>query len=85
MYHRPDHREGHEAFRDCEIAWPVEPADRPDLPALPMLPTVAPPSMAPCPYCGSTDTERDGMLGPTPCRDTRDCNACRQPFEGFTS
>ena len=36
-----------------------------------------------CPYCGSTDTERDGLFGPTPCRDVRFSNACTQPFEAF--
>ena len=56
-----------------------------------MLPTAggfsAPASTAPrpCPYCGSTDTERDGLFGPTPCRDSRFCNACMQPFEAFKS
>lgn len=83
--------EGHEALRGFGIAPPVgtavTPPDRPGLPTLPVLPTTAPPSVAPrhCPYCGSTDTERDGMFGPTPCRDVRYCNACRQPFEGFKS
>lgn len=36
-----------------------------------------------CPYCASTDTVRDAAFGPTPCRDVRYCNACRQPFEAF--
>lgn len=76
---------GHEALRSFGIA---PPAGRS---ALPVLPTVgglgAPPVDAPrpCPYCGSTDTERDGLFGPTPCRDVRFCNACTQPFEAFKS
>lgn len=37
----------------------------------------------PCPYCGSTETERDSAFGPTPCRAIHYCNACRQPFEAF--
>lgn len=75
---------GHEALRGFGIA---PPADRPSLPTLPVLPSVsAPPDLPrPCPYCGSADTERDGMFGPTPCRDVRYCRACRQPFEGFKS
>lgn len=36
-----------------------------------------------CPWCGSTDTVRDGMFGPTPCRDVWHCASCQQPFEGF--
>lgn len=38
-----------------------------------------------CPWCSSTDTERDSAFGPTPCRDLWMCNGCRQPFEGFKS
>ncbi len=77
--------EGHAALRSFGIA---PPAGRQ---ALPVLPTAggfsAPASTAPrpCPYCGSTDTERDGLFGPTPCRDSRFCNACMQPFEAFKS
>ena len=77
--------EGHAALRSFGIAPPAGRA------ALPVLPTAggfsAPPSTAPrpCPYCGSTDTERDGLFGPTPCRDSRFCNACQQPFEAFKS
>ncbi|HSL68227.1 MAG TPA: 1,2-phenylacetyl-CoA epoxidase subunit PaaD [Actinomycetota bacterium] len=36
-----------------------------------------------CPYCGSTDTVLDAPFGPTPCRTTHFCRACRNPFEGF--
>ena len=36
-----------------------------------------------CPYCGSNDTGRENIFGPTPCRSLRYCNACRQPFEQF--
>lgn len=75
--------EGHDALRSFGIA---PPAGRPTLPVLPAaggLPT--PDAPRPCPYCGSTDTERDGLFGPTPCRDVRFCNACTQPFEAFKS
>jgi ring-1,2-phenylacetyl-CoA epoxidase subunit PaaD len=67
--------EGHDALRSFGIAPPDE---RPRLPLLA-------PAPRPCPYCGSTDTERDGLFGPTPCRDVRYCRACRQPFEAFKS
>ena len=36
-----------------------------------------------CPYCGSTDTRLENLVGPTPCRSVRYCDACRQPFEQF--
>lgn len=36
-----------------------------------------------CPYCGSTDTAMEASFGPTPCRTTHFCRACRNPFEGF--
>jgi len=36
-----------------------------------------------CPLCGSSDTRLDNLIGPTPCRSIRYCNACRQPFEQF--
>ncbi|MPZ71983.1 MAG: phenylacetate-CoA oxygenase subunit PaaJ [Nitriliruptorales bacterium] len=34
-----------------------------------------------CPLCGSTDTVADSPFGPTPCRSSSYCNACRNPFE----
>jgi ring-1,2-phenylacetyl-CoA epoxidase subunit PaaD len=36
-----------------------------------------------CPYCGSTETRRENLFGPTPCRSIRYCASCRQPFEQF--
>ena len=36
-----------------------------------------------CPYCGSTETKLENIVGPTPCRSLRYCEACRQPFEQF--
>ena len=78
--------EGHDALRSFGIAPPV--SIPPSTTSLPVLPTTGPgpvDSSRPCPYCGSTDTVRDGMFGPTPCRDVRYCNACAQPFEAFKS
>jgi ring-1,2-phenylacetyl-CoA epoxidase subunit PaaD len=34
-----------------------------------------------CPLCGSADTVADSPFGPTPCRSSSYCNACRNPFE----
>ncbi|MFP4591377.1 MAG: 1,2-phenylacetyl-CoA epoxidase subunit PaaE [Halobacteriales archaeon] len=36
-----------------------------------------------CPYCGSTDTEREHPKGPGLCRSLHFCHACEQPFETF--
>jgi hypothetical protein len=36
---------------------------------------------AECPYCGSTDTEREHPKGPSLCRSMHFCNDCEQPFE----
>lgn len=71
--------EGHEALRSFGIAPP------PGRSSLPVLPVTTAPADAPrpCPYCGSAATERDGLFGPTPCRDVRFCRDCQQPFEAF--
>jgi len=34
-----------------------------------------------CPYCGSRDVALDSLFGPTLCRGTYLCRACRNPFE----
>jgi ring-1,2-phenylacetyl-CoA epoxidase subunit PaaD len=36
-----------------------------------------------CPLCGSRDTVADSPFGPTPCRSTHYCAACRNPFEAI--
>lgn len=36
-----------------------------------------------CPTCGSRDTVTDSPFGPTPCRSTHYCRACRNPFEAM--
>ncbi|MCA1840670.1 MAG: 1,2-phenylacetyl-CoA epoxidase subunit PaaD [Actinomycetota bacterium] len=36
-----------------------------------------------CPYCGSADTVMESAFGPTACRATCYCRACRNPFEQF--
>ena len=39
------------------------------------------PQLVACPYCGSRNTTADSPFGPTPCRSSSFCNACRNPFE----
>ena len=36
-----------------------------------------------CPFCGSEDTVLESSFGPTLCRSTHFCPACRNPFEAF--
>ena len=38
---------------------------------------------AACPYCGSRDVAVESLFGPTLCRATYVCRACRNPFERF--
>jgi len=40
-------------------------------------------SGATCPFCGSDDTVLESAFGPTLCRSTHFCRACRNPFEAF--
>jgi ring-1,2-phenylacetyl-CoA epoxidase subunit PaaD len=41
------------------------------------------PSVARCPFCGSTNTHNENPFGPTPCRALYYCNDCKNPFEQF--
>lgn len=38
---------------------------------------------AECPFCGSRETVLESAFGPTLCRATHFCRACRNPFESF--
>jgi len=49
----------------------------------PSTSTTADEEPAECPYCGSTETERDHPKGPGLCRSMHYCNSCEQPFEKF--
>jgi ring-1,2-phenylacetyl-CoA epoxidase subunit PaaD len=40
-------------------------------------------SVITCPFCGSQQTELESAFGPTLCRSTHFCRACRNPFEAF--
>lgn len=47
---------------------------------------IAPPSTherAPCPRCGSLDTEEVSRFGSTPCKALWRCRACAEPFDRF--
>lgn len=78
---------GRERLREFGIAPPGGPTGAPPPDGRPTLPlAIGPTSDArPCPYCGSAQTTRESSFGPTPCRDLRFCDACRQPFEAFRS
>lgn len=41
------------------------------------------PTVAKCPFCGSTRTHNENPFGPTPCRALYYCDDCRNPFEQF--
>lgn len=79
--------EGHARLREFGIAPPTGGGPLSDVSPVGCrsLPVIAAPAAAarPCPYCGSTATDRESVFGPTPCRDVRYCHACRQPFEAF--
>lgn len=81
--------EGRQRLREFGIAPPGGPIRSPaldDLEArdvLPLTGRTTSPEPRPCPYCGSTQTERDSAFGPTPCRSIHYCPDCRQPFEAF--
>ncbi len=81
--------EGRERLREFGITPPGGPIRSPalddleDRDVLPLDTSAAEPEPRPCPYCGSTQTERDSAFGPTPCRAIHYCRDCRQPFEAF--
>jgi ring-1,2-phenylacetyl-CoA epoxidase subunit PaaD len=39
--------------------------------------------VAPCPRCGSSDTDLISRFGSTPCKALYRCTACREPFDHF--
>jgi ring-1,2-phenylacetyl-CoA epoxidase subunit PaaD len=68
--------EGRERLHDFGLAPPTGTA--------PVLITeIGLPSVAVCPFCGSTETHNENPFGPTPCRALYYCDACRNPFEQF--
>jgi ring-1,2-phenylacetyl-CoA epoxidase subunit PaaD len=71
--------EGREALRSYGLTPPGSG------PVLIPLAALGPPTATgtPCPFCGSDDTVLESAFGPTLCRTTHFCRACRNPFEGF--
>jgi ring-1,2-phenylacetyl-CoA epoxidase subunit PaaD len=76
--------EGREALRTYGLTPPGEGGHRP---AFVPLASFGPPGRegpgATCPFCGSTETVLESAFGPTLCRSTHFCRACRNPFEAF--
>jgi ring-1,2-phenylacetyl-CoA epoxidase subunit PaaD len=68
-------RAGREAMRTYGLTPPPGLTGALVLPVIPLHPR--------CPFCGSRDTVRESAFGPTLCRATHYCNACRNPFEAF--
>jgi ring-1,2-phenylacetyl-CoA epoxidase subunit PaaD len=48
-----------------------------------LVPLVSSVHRAPCPYCGSSNTERRSEFGSTACKAIHFCHHCQQPFEEF--
>jgi ring-1,2-phenylacetyl-CoA epoxidase subunit PaaD len=48
-----------------------------------LVPLLSSVRSAPCPYCGSSNTERRSEFGSTACKAIHFCADCRQPFEEF--
>ena len=70
---------GREALRTYGL---TPPGDRP-IPFVPLASLRRTEGGAPCPFCGSDDTVLESAFGPTLCRATHFCRACRNPFEAF--
>jgi ring-1,2-phenylacetyl-CoA epoxidase subunit PaaD len=70
---------GREALRSYGLTPPG--GAGPTFVPLAALHRTAPP--ATCPFCGSEDTALESAFGPTLCRTTHFCRACRNPFEAF--
>jgi len=72
--------EGHRALTSYGIAPPNGVGGGQLLiPLAALLPTEG----ARCPFCGSANTIMESSFGPTLCRATHFCRACRNPFEAF--
>jgi ring-1,2-phenylacetyl-CoA epoxidase subunit PaaD len=71
--------EGREALRSYGITPPGEGT----LAFVPLASLGRTEGTARCPFCGSDDTVLESAYGPTLCRTTHFCRACRNPFEGF--
>jgi ring-1,2-phenylacetyl-CoA epoxidase subunit PaaD len=70
---------GREALRTYGLTPPGERAT----PFVPLASLRRTETAATCPFCGSDDTVVESSFGPTLCRSTHFCRACRNPFESF--
>jgi len=68
--------EGRTKLREFGLAPPTG-----DAPVL--ITQIGLPTVANCPFCGSSNTRNDSPFGPTPCRAIYYCENCRNPFEQF--
>ena len=48
-----------------------------------LVPLMSSVRRVPCPFCGSSNTERKSEFGSTACKAIHFCAECRQPFEEF--
>jgi len=74
-------REGRDALRSYGLTPP--PAGTSGRTFVPLAALAGPQRGATCPFCGSEDTVLESAFGPTLCRATQYCRACRNPFEAF--
>jgi ring-1,2-phenylacetyl-CoA epoxidase subunit PaaD len=72
---------GREALRGYGVTPPGERA--PDGVVIPLAALGRKQRGMACPFCGSAETVLESAFGPTLCRSTHFCRACRNPFEGF--
>jgi ring-1,2-phenylacetyl-CoA epoxidase subunit PaaD len=72
---------GRDALREYGITPPGEGGMR--SPVVIPLASLRPPEGVTCPFCGSGETVMESAFGPTLCRATHFCRACRNPFEAF--
>jgi ring-1,2-phenylacetyl-CoA epoxidase subunit PaaD len=73
--------EGREALRSYGLTPPGEGGHRTTF--IPLAALDRTEGSVTCPFCGSADTVMESAFGPTLCRTTHFCRACRNPFEGF--
>jgi len=73
--------EGREALRSYGLTPP--PAEAAGRTFVPLASLQRAEGGAACPFCGSEHTVLESAFGPTLCRSTHFCRACRNPFEAF--
>ena len=73
--------DGREALRSYGLTPPGEGGHSTTF--IPLAALGSPQTPVTCPFCGSDDTVLESAFGPTLCRTTHFCRACRNPFEGF--